>query len=399
MFDDQHTDQDLMFRSILENGQEEVPARVWDGVASGLDQIARRKKVVLWWRSTAVSVAAAAAVAIGVVLNRPAEEFVLPVQEDMVAVVTPPVSIPEETPATVAEVVEDMTYLAYAPAQADLPAAAEPTESVAETTTDTPTEVHTTPDIASASENQTIQSQQTAETPKTAPSAEYYDWAEETVSGKDKIKASFVLSSTTGANSARKSSQSTRLRRPVNPNTLIKTGITEYGSSQYSLPLSFGIGVKIDLTDRWSVGTGVNYTMLSRQFKGEYLNVKDGSILEYTQSDIRNRQHYIGIPVNAYFNIISTDRIYFYTYAGGTVEKCVGNEYHILETSSLYKEKVQGVQLSANLGIGVEFMLGKHVGLYLDPSARYYFHCHQPKSIRTAKPLMFGAEIGIRTRF
>ena len=399
MFDDQYTDQDLMFRSILENGQEEVPARVWDDVASGLDQIARRKKVMLWWRSTAVSVAAAAAVAIGVVLNRPAEEFVLPVQEDMVAVVTPPVSIPEETPATVAEVVEDMTYLAYAPAQADLPAAAEPTESVAETTTDTPAEVHTTPDIASASENQTIQSQQTAETPKTAPSAEYYDWAEETVSGKDKVKASFVLSSTTGANSARKSSQSTRLRRPVNPNTLIKTGITEYGSSQYSLPLSFGIGVKIDLTDRWSVGAGVNYTMLSRQFKGDYLNVKDGSILEYTQSDIRNRQHYIGIPVNAYFNIISTDRIYFYTYAGGTVEKCVGNEYHILETSSLYKEKVQGVQLSANLGIGVEFMLGKHVGLYLDPSARYYFHCHQPKSIRTAKPLMFGAEIGLRTRF
>ena len=399
MFDDQYTDQDLMFRSILENGQEEVPARVWDGVASGLDQIARRKKVMLWWRSTAVSVAAAAAVAIGVVLNRPAEEFVLPVQEDMVAVVTPPVSIPEETPATVAEVVEDMTYLAYAPAQADLPAAAEPTESVAETTTDTPAEVHTTPDIASSSENQTTQSQQTAETPKTAPSTEYYDWTEETTSGKEKVKASFVLSSTTGANSARKSSQSTRLRRPVNPNTLIKTGITEYGSSQYSLPLSFGIGVKIDLTDRWSVGTGVNYTMLSRQFKGDYLNVKDGSILEYTQSDIRNRQHYIGIPVNAYFNIISTDRIYFYTYAGGTVEKCVGNEYHILETSSLYKEKVQGVQLSANLGIGVEFMLGKHVGLYLDPSARYYFHCHQPKSIRTAKPLMFGAEIGLRTRF
>ena len=399
MFDDQYTDQDRMFRSILENGQEEVPARVWDGVASGLDQIARRKKVMLWWRSTAVSVAAAAAVAIGVVLNRPAEEFVLPVQEDMVAVVTPPVSVSEETPATVAEVVEDMTYLAYAPAQADLPAAAEPTESVTETTTDTPAEVHTTPDIASSSENQTTQSQQTAETPKTAPSAEYYDWTEETTSGKEKVKASFVLSSTTGANSARKSSQSTRLRRPVNPNTLIKTGITEYGSSQYSLPLSFGIGVKIDLTDRWSVGTGVNYTMLSRQFKGDYLNVKDGSILEYTQSDIRNRQHYIGIPVNAYYNIISTDRIYFYTYAGGTVEKCVGNEYHILETSSLYKEKVQGVQLSANLGIGVEFMLGKHVGLYLDPSARYYFHCHQPKSIRTAKPLMFGAEIGLRTRF
>lgn len=391
MFDNQHTEQDLMFRSILENGQEEVPARVWDGVASELDQIARRKKVMLWWRSTAVSVAAAAAVAIGVVLNRPAEEFVLPAQEDMVAVIAPQTIEEVTTPQTIEEVAEQTVYLAYAPAKAPAPVPVTVEQTVAD---------------ATAENGQTDAKQETTSAPKTEPAAkhveptaDYYDWAEETPAAKNKVKASFVLSSTTGANSARKSSQSTRLRRPVNPNTLIKTGITEYGSSQYSLPLSFGIGVKIDLTDRWSVGTGVNYTMLSRQFTGEYLNVKDGSILEYTQSDIRNRQHYIGIPVNAYFNIISTDRIYFYTYAGGTVEKCVGNEYHILETSSLYKEKVQGVQLSANLGIGVEFMLGKHVGLYLDPSARYYFHCHQPKSIRTAKPLMFGAEIGLRTRF
>lgn len=391
MFDNQHTEQDLMFRSILENGQEEVPARVWDGVASGLDQIERRRTVVLWWRRTAVSVAAAAAVAIGVMLNRPSEEFVLPVQEDMVAVIAPQTIEEVTTPQTIEEVAEQTVYLAYAPAKAPASVSVIVEQTVAD---------------ATAENGQTDAQQQTTSAPKTEPAAkhveptaDYYDWAEETPAAKNKVKASFVLSSTTGANSARKSSQSTRLRRPVNPNTLIKTGITEYGSSQYSLPLSFGIGVKIDLTDRWSVGTGVNYTMLSRQFTGEYLNVKDGSILEYTQSDIRNRQHYIGIPVNAYFNIISADRIYFYTYAGGTVEKCVGNEYHILETSSLYKEKVQGVQLSANLGIGVEFMLGKHVGLYLDPSARYYFHCHQPKSIRTAKPLMFGAEIGLRTRF
>jgi hypothetical protein len=391
MFDNQHTEQDLMFRSILENGQEEVPARVWDGVASGLDQIERRRTVVLWWRRTAVSVAAAAAVAIGVMLNRPSEEFVLPAQEDMVAVIAPQTIEEVTTPQTIEEVAEQTVYLAYAPAKAPAPVPVTVEQTVAD---------------ATAENGQTDAQQQTTSAPKTEPAAkhveptaDYYDWAEETPAAKNKVKASFVLSSTTGANSARKSSQSTRLRRPVNPNTLIKTGITEYGSSQYSLPLSFGIGVKIDLTDRWSVGTGVNYTMLSRQFTGEYLNVKDGSILEYTQSDIRNRQHYIGIPVNAYFNIISTDRIYFYTYAGGTVEKCVGNEYHILETSSLYKEKVQGVQWSANLGIGVEFMFGKHVGLYLDPSARYYFNNRQPKSIRTSQPFMVGFELGLRTRF
>lgn len=405
MFDNQHTDPDLMFRSILENGQEEVPARVWDGVASGLDQIARRKRVMLWWRSTAVSVTAAAAVAVGVVLNRPSEEFVLPTQEDMVAVVTPPVAVSEDTPATVAEVAEQMTYLAYAPAQPDVPAMQKPAEPVTDTAVDTKvdTAANSYTDSATGTtateEHVANTPQHTTETPKAAPSAEYYDWEEETPAAKTKIRTSLVLSSTTGANSARKSSPNTRLKRPVNPNTLIKTGITEYGGSQYSLPLSFGVGVKMDLTDRWSIGVGVNYTMLSRLFKGDYFNVEDGNRLEHIQSDIRNRQHYIGIPVNAYFNILSNGWINFYTYAGGAVEKCVENKYHILESTSTYKEKVQGVQWSANLGIGVEFMLGKHVGLYLDPSARYYFHCQQPKSIRTAKPLMFGAEIGLRTRF
>ena len=66
---------------------------------------------------------------------------------------------------------------------------------------------------------------------------------------------------------------------------------------------------------------------------------------------------------------------------------------------SIYKEEIQGVQWSANLGLGVEFMFGKHLGLYLDPSVRYYFSCQQPKSIRTAQPVMLGLELGLRTRF
>ena len=112
---------------------------------------------------------------------------------------------------------------------------------------------------------------------------------------------------------------------------------------------------------------------------------------------IKNTQHYIGIPVNAYYNIVSKDFINFYAYAGGTVEKCVGNRYQV-QTSPVinHHESVKGVQLSANAGIGVEFLLGKHVGIYLDPSLRYYFNCRQPKSIRTAQPLMLGFEAGVR---
>jgi hypothetical protein len=102
--------------------------------------------------------------------------------------------------------------------------------------------------------------------------------------------------------------------------------------------------------------------------------------------------------VNAFYDMISNERISLYAYAGGSVEKCVSDRYSILGTSIVHKEKADGVQLSANAGIGVEFMLGKHIGMYIDPSIRYYFDNGQPKSIRTTQPLMMGFEMGFRAR-
>ena len=76
----------------------------------------------------------------------------------------------------------------------------------------------------------------------------------------------------------------------------------------------------------------------------------------------------------------------------------MADKYQVLNTDIMHAEKVKGIQLSSNLGLGVEFMLGKHLGLYIDPSLRYYFNCGQPKSIRTAQPLTAGFEMGFRAR-
>ena len=179
-----------------------------------------------------------------------------------------------------------------------------------------------------------------------------------------------------------------------------KTGITENNSrNTYGLPVSVGAGVKMDLTDRWSLSAGFNYTLLTRRFYGRYTHINEAGVEDNTiSSDIRNSQHYVGIPVNAYYDIVEQKHLNFYAYAGGTVEKCVSDRYQVLNTSITHKEKVQGVQLSANAGIGVEFLLGQHLGLYIDPSLRYYFKGNQPKSIRTAQPLMLGFEMGLRIR-
>ena len=75
MFDgQQHNDWDIQMRSILESGQEEVPAHIWDGVSSELDAIARRRKAVIFWRRTAIGLSAAAVLAVGIFLGHQTEE-------------------------------------------------------------------------------------------------------------------------------------------------------------------------------------------------------------------------------------------------------------------------------------------------------------------------------------
>ena len=395
MFEDQHTEQDMMFKSILESGQEEVPGRVWDGVAS---ELARREKAVLWWKRTAAGVAAAASVMVGVLLHQPSEEMALP-SGDAIAVVAPVEDVVEKVATEELDASFDTgRYIAFVP-KVEKPAGKAPANTLA-------TEATVTETLAATERTATVEETAAgkAETAESAENKQAFtpfpeEWEKEEAVKKHKVKASLTLSANTGANTVGKSAPSGRLNRPMSPNAQIKTGITETGNNSFGLPISLGIGARFDIAPKWSVGVGVNWSMLTRNFDGAFTKVEGNETLEYTESSIRNTQHYIGIPVNVYYNIISNKHINFYTYAGGAVEKGLTNKFDILSSKSVYKEEIQGVQWSANLGLGVEFMFGKHLGLYLDPSVRYYFNCQQPKSIRTAQPFMLGLELGLRTRF
>ena len=89
----------------------------------------------------------------------------------------------------------------------------------------------------------------------------------------------------------------------------------------------------------------------------------------------------------------------FYVYAGGSAEKCVANVYRMPDPVASYKENVNGFQFSVGAGLGVEFVVADILGIYADPSVRYYFKdANQPKSIRTENPVSFGFELGLRIR-
>jgi hypothetical protein len=390
MFDgQQNNDWDLQMRSILESGQEEVPAHVWDGISSELDAIARRRKTVVFFRRAAIGLSAAAVLAFGLFLNHNSGD----VPVNTVAEVVEPVY---ETEISVEQNIEgDLVMMAMAPAATEKK---QYRESVVTTTAAEAIEKDTAP--VSEVQQEEPEVSNPVEKVEEPVFVETGNWAEEESEIKErKTKVSLVLSGVAGTNSAQNNGNAGVIRRPTLSAAPIKTSVTQTeAGDNYSIPLSFGVGTKISFNSRWSLGVGVNYTLLSRKFFGDYTKVESGKIVESIKSDIRNTQHYVGIPVNAYYNIVENKFVNFYAYAGGTVEKCVSDEYRVLSKDIQHKESVKGVQASANLGIGVEFMLGNHLGIYVDPSARYYFNCNQPKSIRTAQPLMLGFEMGLRVR-
>ena len=397
MFDEKN---DIDFRSILEGAEEEVPASVWEGVSAGLDKAARGKVVALWFRRAGICAAAAAAVAaVLLVLPKDNGADIVPGADssDMIAVVENVPAIPADTAETIAP---EMVYMAKAePAKV---------KSVVQTI---PTEVESPEHMVSeerfpadqetpecTADEHATQQEKVVEKTGQEVTAEWKDeWAdiEETIR---KRNVAFVLSGLTGTNAAQNEAGKNIFKRPDPSPGPAVTGVKQTSTnSAYDIPLSFGAGVRIGLSPKWSIGAGVNYSMLSRKFSGTYTKVNAAGVIENsTASDIRNTQHYIGIPVNAYYDIVDSRNVNFYAYAGGAVEKCISDKYSVLNTSIVHKEKVSGFQWSANVGIGVGFKLGEHLGLYIDPSLRYYFDCGQPHNIRSAQPLMLGFEVGLR---
>ncbi|MCR4824483.1 MAG: outer membrane beta-barrel protein [Bacteroidales bacterium] len=169
------------------------------------------------------------------------------------------------------------------------------------------------------------------------------------------------------------------------------SGFSELGSSSYGIPFTLGLGVRIYLLPRFSLGTGLDYSLLTRSFTGSYGDVS-GSVSHSLQ--------YLGIPINLYYDILSSDKIKFYVYGGGEMEYCISNKYRLFANPDIIRSyPVEGLQFSVGGGIGVEFMLGRRVGLYLDPGVNYYFPGNQPRNIRTDKPFLLNFDAGLRFNF
>lgn len=396
---------DLEIRSMLENAREDVPEGLWQGIESRLPAPAKARPAAIWWKIASATGAVAAAVALTVffstrpVVQNPVD--IIPSQDSGLSQLmeTPlapetgnmkPLSISQVFGESVSEndgktftetsgecVVEENAAAETAGKEETAPAAGTEAAAVADETA--------------------VREENTAENWIRKYESADFDERGEELQRSRKEKRGVVLSAYADAlsnSNTAKASDINMLKRPAVPQA---TTIEETGESRYAIPVAAGIGLRFDVSKRFSIGTGVSWSYLTRSFSGQFNELDaDGAIISQTgYTNIRNSQHYIGIPLNLYVDIIRKDFIDFYAYASGSANYCLSNRYQ-MDKSKSYSPEGRNWQFSAGIGMGVEFIAAKKVGFYIDPSLNYWFTAGEVSNIRTRQPLMLGLELGIR---
>ncbi|HBF95574.1 MULTISPECIES: outer membrane beta-barrel protein [unclassified Proteiniphilum] len=168
-----------------------------------------------------------------------------------------------------------------------------------------------------------------------------------------------------------------------------------YTDIEHSQPVVLGVSMQYHLDERWSVTSGLTYTMLSSR-------LRSGTDNHYYNS--RQTLHYVGIPLNVNYTVWENDKISTYVSGGGMVEKNVSGTLSTnfvidnkLQTRSRQEISVKPLQWSVNSAIGIQHRLTNNIGIYAEPGVAYHFrNGSKVETIYKEKPLNFNVSLGLR---
>ena len=162
----------------------------------------------------------------------------------------------------------------------------------------------------------------------------------------------------------------------------------------HKMPFSVGLSVSRYLTDRWSLQTGLSYSLLVSNWKTN---------TEYW-GECKQHLHFWGIPLAVSYKIAEWKRLQFYASAGGKVELNVAGklrtelnsqEENMISFSE--KQRVKEPYFSINGRVGVSYPIIRFVSAYAELGADYYFdNGSDIETYYTEKPFRFGLQIGFR---
>lgn len=177
------------------------------------------------------------------------------------------------------------------------------------------------------------------------------------------------------------------------------SGLDEVGTDvRHRQPVRVGVTVGFDITPRWTVGTGLTYSVLAT-------DITAGSEDRHYLTE--RRLHYIGIPLRVSCTLYGKERWRIYAAAGGMLEKCISGRDDIFyvvrgvtdsESSRSVVEKQ--LQWSLNAAAGVQFSFTPHIGIYAEPGLSWFIDNGSGiENVYKDRPLNFNFECGLRFSF
>lgn len=168
--------------------------------------------------------------------------------------------------------------------------------------------------------------------------------------------------------------------------------------TDYRQPVNVGVMVNCYLSERWSIGTGLEWSWLHSSFR-------EGSQTYYVSRV--NDLHYLGIPLKLNCDLWKRNGFKVYAAAGGMVQKCfIGKQveeyiYNSATGKSEMKELCERqMQWSVCAEAGIEYDFSPFAGVYFEPGATWHFdNGSSVDNIYKSRPLNFSLSVGIRFNF
>jgi len=167
---------------------------------------------------------------------------------------------------------------------------------------------------------------------------------------------------------------------------------------KHKYPISVGLNVRKNITQRFGLETGVVYSYLE--------STAELPSSGYTYKR-KQQLHYLGIPLYLSYSMLNSNRWDFYVSGGGMAEWSLAAR----ETTKIFYERklsdedrsslpASGLLWSVGATLGLQYDFINDFGIYVEPGFSYYFENEdQPASYRSENPLMFNFRAGLRYKF
>ena len=370
-----------IFAEELKEIEVSLPADDWDVVQQKYAAAQRRRKAVVWWW-TGAAASVAAVLAVVIFLFRDPEA----VQPEMIQPGVILREVPVYTEVEDVAPVQEQLRIVPTPVEAedyDLVAESKEGEiSVVRDTAVAPTEVFVAENLYEGAEENVEREAPELRERRKRVTISLGAYATGGIAGGTILPKAMDMAPTIDPPEANNPVDTSGFYTPETVPMSRRGRKVKSSSETHHLPVSYGVSARFKLTRRFSINTGLDYTLYNSSFKTEYT---DGSTVTEKQS-----AHYLGIPVR--FDWMLVDRPHFGMYMGigGQINKCIyakRGEKRLHEYNMLY---------SLGATVGVQYNVNSRFSLYLEPDLGFNLNEGDINTYRNGGEFMFTARAGLR---